>query len=305
MIDRPYLSNIPPVADVGNRARRDCGARSAPRPITLSNGTFNNTYEQHTAYEIVEEMAKIYPDMVKIYTFKNPFKKNRDGFDMPPRLTSTTKKTLTPAEKEENKDRSLRRTRKTISDIVSCNDFDKFVTFTFDPKKHDAYNREYCQKIMKNWLNNQKRIYGDFRYILVTEHMDDGKTHFHALFGGYMGKYHQTKTITIKGKILKRYKIDSWEKSNGFADMSDIGNKNALGAYVGKYITKELDETEENKRRYWASKNLQKPVTRYNQGLESIGLSNLELSKATTFDNEHCEIVTIPFKNKIPLFLIT
>lgn len=295
-------SNITPVMGDGNRAPRDCPKRSVGRPFTLSKGTFNNTYEKLSSYEMVTEMVKIYPNMTKFYTFKNPFKKTRDGFETPVKLTNTNNKATTQAEKDENKARSIRRTRKMIMDIVACNDFDMYATWTFDPKKHPRCNeREYATKKMTVWLANQQRKYGHFDYILVAELQKSGNYHFHALLGGFTGKYHQIRTFKMKGKTLNAYKIDSWEKNNGFADMSDVYDKNAIGSYVAKYITKDLNEIDENKRRYWSSKNLKKPIVRYNETSENTGIRHLDFTNSNTFENEFCQIITIPHKlNKTP-----
>lgn len=291
-------TNVPKLNDIGNDGRGAIGTpRGAPRPITLSNGTLRDTFSKSAPTEIVQSMTKSYPTMIKFYEFKNPFKKDNPDYEKPPKLTNTVNKSLSEEQKEENKQRSLRRTRQMITDKVACNDFDQFGTLTFDPKKHPRCNeREYATKIAREWLKNQQRLHGRFNYILSIEKQKSGNYHFHLLLGGFTGKYHQTKTIRIKGKELKRYKIDSWEKKNGFADLSDIGDKGAIGAYVAKYITKDFDETEENQKRYWASKGLKEPVKKYHETLASVGISDLDIAKASIYENEHCEIITIPRK---------
>jgi hypothetical protein len=257
-------------------------------------------------------MLKIYPDMIKLYTFKNPFKKNDPDYERPTKLTRSSGNIhssvshLTDEEiskrdekiakrAEENLDRSLRRTRQTLADLVACNDFDMFVTFTFDQKKHPRTNeKDYAAKILTYWLNNQQRLHGPSNYLLVMERHKSGYWHAHALLGGFKGKYHATILKGNGNNKRQQYKIDSWEKSNGFADMSFIGNKNALGLYVGKYITKEINTVSEGKKRYWASKNLKKPEKVYNWATLDIRIT--DLAKQTTFENDYCKITTIPRK---------
>ena len=55
--------------------------------------------------------------------------------DKPDIISDTTQNERTEEQINDSIDSSLRRTRREISDIVDCNDFDKFATFTFDPKK--------------------------------------------------------------------------------------------------------------------------------------------------------------------------
>ena len=63
-------------------------------------------------------------------------------------------------------------------------------------------------------------------------------------------------------------------------------DKQKVAAYVCKYITKDM-VTVSNRRRYWASKNLQKPAKYYNEA-DALFL-NPDL-KSLTFENQYLQM---------------
>lgn len=266
--------------------------------LSLSIGTLkssSNLTNTHTPATIINTMTKEYPRFFKFYRFKKPLKIGQQTEEKG--STEHLKVEKTPEEKEEIREGSIRRTRAKMKDIVDSNDFDKFATLTFDPKKHEATNKDYVSKKITNFLNGQQKAHGSFRYLLVLEPMKDGKIHAHALLGGFTGKYHPTNKRG-KGKNQRQaYKIDAWEKNYGFGDMEDITNKDAVASYIGKYITKDIDLVGEGKKRYWSSKNLVQPKKTYNTTVaDALTQTKLDLKKLTEYENDFVEIVTIPKK---------
>ena len=263
-------------------------------------------------FKLLNTSTKVYPNEVKFFRFNKPIKIRKAGYEIQTESEITKlqreipKEWQTPEDRnEENRARSLRKTRAAMDDYAKCNDFDKFATLTFDPKKHDAWNYDYCRKKVIAWLSNQQASHGAFRYLMVQEPMKDGKLHFHVLLGGFTGKYHPTGAhVMRKGKKCLRYKIDSWEKNYGFGDMEDIGNQDAALAYIMKYVKKELEnETiiEKNKRRYWASKNLAKPSVSpdltFGEAFTLAKSKGIDAKKGMeSYENEWGEQIT--FKNK-------
>lgn len=277
--------------------------------LSLSKGTLKHTpLTLHTPQTRLQTMTKVYNDKVKFYRFKHLF--DTSNTDDERRIfNDTEKKEQTPEQKKNSVERSLARTRREIADIVDSNDFDKFATFTFDPKKHpECDNYDYAKKKMIVWLSNQQAKYGAFRYLLIPERQSNGNLHFHALLGGFTGHYHATN-MRGKGKNQRQcYKIDSWEKSNGFADMEDIGNKEATGKYIGKYIAKDITSdtatpqngkkhvkiVEKYGKRYFSSKGLNKPQKLYNLEISSIiGKYDLDVTSIQDYENDHVQITTI------------
>lgn len=168
-------------------------------------------------------------------------------------------------------EQSLSRARKQIRDIILCNQFDYFCTFTFDSKKIDRYNYDVCRKYISKWFNNFKFRYApDFKYLVVPEFHQDGAIHFHGLIGG-MPK----GELTIPEFIYKRNKFTDeleqvpntrmymdfprWRENAGFFNCSAIRDYQRCAFYVTKYITKDLLNLPKNSPVFLCSKNLKRP----------------------------------------------
>lgn len=277
---------------------------------SLSKGTLkasNSLTDTHTPDVQVQTITKVYPNKIMFIQLKFPYVKRGEK---PENNSEITVIERTEEQINDSLDSSLRRTRREIADIVDCNDFDKFATFTFDPKKHPlCKDYEYAKTIMIKWLKNQQLTHGAFRYVLVPERQSNGNIHFHALLGAFTGKYHTTNQRGNGDNKRQCYKINSWETRYGFADMEDIGNKEATGRYIGKYITKEMTRTQNiedtaiNKhteitkkygKRYFSSKGLNKPVKVYNEHLKQVEKDhNLDKTTANEYENDFAIITTI------------
>lgn len=159
---------------------------------------------------------------------------------------------------------SLQRTKSTISDYVLANDFDLFVTFTFDPKLVDSMDEQVAKRKMDNWLSNSRRNSPDFLYIVVAEYHKSGAIHFHGVFANYLATLRDSKKRK-NGKAI--YNLEKWKY--GFSTATKIENKIKTSNYIKKYITKDMIVVG-NKKRYWASRNLQKPIKTYNIDFEDI-----------------------------------
>lgn len=165
------------------------------------------------------------------------------------------------AQKEEENNRSQtvsqNRTINNIYEITRSNMWEYFITLTFNPQKIDRFNYEECTKALSGWLKNIKNNYApDLKYILVPELHKDGAYHFHGLIANcgkmsFIDSGHKTKT---KQTI---YNIENYKL--GFTTATKVNDTSKASNYITKYITKELCATTKGKKRYWASKNLDKP----------------------------------------------
>jgi len=153
---------------------------------------------------------------------------------------------------------SLMRSKTRITDYTLANDFDLFCTFTFDPNKVDSFNFPQAKAMMSKWLNNSRRHSPDLKYLIVAELHKSGRIHFHALFKNYLGKLTDSKKTKSKRKI---YNLSKW--TAGFSTAVEIDDIGKVSSYIQKYITKDMLKIS-NKKRYWGSRNLIKPVVNYN-----------------------------------------
>lgn len=168
----------------------------------------------------------------------------------------------------DNLERSLRRTKRTVKQLSSYNDFNQWVTLTIADDRQD--DTKSLHKLHR-WLHNQKRKHGPFRYLLVPERHKTGELHFHGIFGGYEG----TITPATNNKASSRYYGQRLIQNNrevfnltefdlGFSKLEIIESPQRISTYITKYITKDLPQIGKNKKRYWASKGLALPPTENN-----------------------------------------
>ena len=126
-----------------------------------------------TEVRVINNITKEYPHMFKVISFKTPRIYYRDGGTKRPRdiVDADYRPRIS----------SLARTKTLIHDLVLCNDFELFCTFTFDPDKVDRFSYLSCLSKMSKWIHNQKDKNPDFMYLVVPEQHKSGAWHFHAL----------------------------------------------------------------------------------------------------------------------------
>jgi len=229
----------------------------------------------HTVFAI----AKVHTNVTEVYIPRKPIEKHEPGFEVVERLTRSGKpKPIT--DKDDLIDRSVRRTRTAIKDIFLNNTFDLFATFTF---KEDRANIEKCKAKMSGWLKRQRIADKAFQYVIVPEfhkrciecanlkqascpHDDRTKPiHFHALIKNYGGDLKRAINPKTRNPLIKRRR-KVWDFPSytlGHSEVYVIGeteqDKIASGFYLLKYVRKDMPLFA-NKRRYWSSLGLDKPL---------------------------------------------
>ena len=100
---------------------------------------------------IVNNITKEYPDMFKVIIYKEPraFVVNDEGRVKRDR-SQVDLENYVPSQM------SLSRTKCAIRDVVMCNEFDLFCTFTFDPDKVDSFNLICSWHVLSRWLSRQR-----------------------------------------------------------------------------------------------------------------------------------------------------
>ncbi|MDO4611507.1 MAG: hypothetical protein Q4B34_01455, partial [Candidatus Saccharibacteria bacterium] len=134
---------------------------------------------------LVRAQATIYSDLISVYIPDEPILKD---FSVELRGSIFEKddaKEEAEFEEETPLERSVRRTKKRIRDYILCNEFAIFATFTFRDNRYDI---EEKRRQMSNWLKNQQKRNGNFKYIAIPERHADGALHFHILLTDYSGK---------------------------------------------------------------------------------------------------------------------
>lgn len=201
--------------------------------------------------EPIRTITKTYPDLTKLTILK--YKKTRD-----PNQNFTNKGDS--IFQESNLERSIRKTKTTITDYVLANNFQIFATFTFSPKKVDRFDIDACKRKLKRWLDRQREKDSNLKYVVVPERHKNGAIHFHGLF-------ENIDSFTLKKTKIRQENRDVFTMRDwrfGYSNVKLIdSNRLKVAAYITKYITKDMIIIE-NKRRYWSSHNLALPEKFYN-----------------------------------------
>ena len=182
-----------------------------------------------------------------------------------------------PAFKENPLERSKRRAKKQIKDLILCGNFDTFITLTLDGEKIDRNDYNAVIKKVNSYLNNRVKRDG-LRYLGVAEMHKNGGIHFHFLVNGSALKLVDSGTVSVQGKkrpikvatadrqgipLTERhivYNVSDW--TLGFSTaIACYGDVLSVANYVCKYITKA--ETKIGGRWYYSGGKLIKPVVQY------------------------------------------
>lgn len=200
------------------------------------------------------------------------------------------------AEQDKEKGRfaeSLSRTKRTVTDLILCNQFEYFCTFTFDPKKVDRYDYSSCQKKLRKFFNHFKERYApDFKYLIIPEFHKDGAIHFHGVCSGFPDGelyipqfiYKRVGEQLISVKNHRLYMAwDRYQKSFGFFNCSSIRNYNACAFYITKYITKDLFNAGKGKRLIMCSLGLNRPQLVYDE-------DDIPVIFRPEYENDYCVV---------------
>lgn len=151
---------------------------------------------------------------------------------------------------------SFARSKRAVIDYGMNNDWDFFVTITFDKQKiKDRYNADCVLRKLQNALKDYRRFYDrDFAYVLVPELHIDGAIHWHGLFK--IGRSDLLEKHWDRDKSCIYYRIDFFYRRLGRFRLDKIyTNSSYVSAYISKYITKVNERIFQ--RRYICSKGLQ------------------------------------------------
>lgn len=157
---------------------------------------------------------------------------------------------------------SYQHTIKKIYETARSNSWDWFITITFNENKIDRFDYNKVVKKLTEWLDSRRRKdknSQDFGYIIVPEQHENGAWHFHGLFNN-CDKVFNFKDSGIKknGQII--YNMKKWKY--GFTTATRIQSQQKVSKYICKYIKPSMF-FEKNRKRYYVSKNLNKPKVNY------------------------------------------
>ena len=205
-----------------------------------------------------------YPEKELSYSYHSP-KKRDCGSNTENKEVDIEAKLKSRLTSESRSKSNLKRLINTNAHI-SNNPFKPvFGTFTF---KENIQDLKIANKIFSKFLKRLNYFVGDgvkksfLKYVVVPEFQKRGAVHYHAIF--FNLKFIQ---IDILAKI--------WDQ--GFIFFKKIDHIKNVGSYISKYLCKEVgDERTNRHKRYFSSRNLNRPIVIKNKETCSWVLSYLK-----------------------------
>ena len=227
--------------------------------------------------------AYAYGDAVKVVYYKTGHK-NCSQIEIPLGIKNTVS--------DERFCQSLSRTKATIFEIAACNPFEWFCTFTLDAEKADRNNLEAFRKKFSQFIRdeNKKRATDEkIKYLIVPEQHKDGAWHLHGLVLGLK-----------EGRDLLKNEFGyldwlGYRNRFGFFSCSRIHSHIGCSNYISKYVTKNIENANENitdiksgKHMYFASLGLNRRTTIVHKSAGKCRVKDWD------FENEYVKIKWLP-----------
>ena len=226
-------------------------------------------HKNDTTHTIVAEYN------TRIKTYANKEKKvifhsysNLKGYGQEKKKNSLIE--ITEEERERQRKKNLYRTKMNIVDLIYHNGLKEpwqyFVTLTFNPGEVDSLDYDVVVKAMRKWIDNMQHQNPGMSYVMTPELHKSGRVHWHGVFKN-VPNWNLVQARTPSGRLIKKNGLQIYNLTNykyGYTTVSEIQNQEAVSVYVSKYITKDLID-KAYKKRYWCSRDLEKPPIEYAQ----------------------------------------
>lgn len=199
---------------------------------------------------------------------------------------------MTEAEREErdrlNLLRSVRRARQSLRLLVKTMGADRLLTLTWRENMQDV---EQAQKAWQAFVRHVRLRYPNNKFLCVRELQERGAIHLHVALAGHMDIHwlraswykalgHKVKfdydALTGKKRVVAFVKDGKeWRESHSdetlgsinirarnkrWGDETEVWNSTKIAGYLTKYLDKTFENSEDGKRRFWPSKNCERPV---------------------------------------------
>lgn len=202
-------------------------------------------------------------------------------------IEDTPKKGTVNSEKLSN---NLVRAKSTVRELVLCNPWDYWCTFTVSPDRYDRYDLKAYFKAFGEFIHNYNRRCSEdekVKYLLVPEQHKDGAWHLHGFIKG----------IRKKDLYTNQYGYLTWkqyEEKFGYISMSEIKDIDRASSYIMKYMTKEITSAALalNAHSFYSSKGLQRADELYRGHAIYTGDWDWE------HEDGYCKVKTIDERNE-------
>ena len=137
----------------------------------------------------------------------------------------------------ENLRRAQRRAFKRVRDLVSCNEWKWFITFTLDENEISRTDYDEIIKKLNVWLSNRVQRHGLKNVIVPEFHSDGTAIHFHGVVNELPKLVYSGKRKRYASGTKRVYNVPDWPYGFSTA-IRCSGDSAQVGNYIAKYITK-------------------------------------------------------------------
>jgi len=205
-------------------------------------------------------------DVYELYEYDKPIVKNYKS-----KIKGGRGGSASAEEKEKNREVALNRAKRNLRRLINVNigASGKFVTLTF---RDNVTDLDYANNELKKFFKRLSYHLGvKVAYAYVIEFQKRGAIHYHVIM---------FNVPYIACNELK----DIW--GHGYIKINRIDNVDNVGAYVVKYMSKDLeDDRLEGRKCYGSSKNLKKSVEITDENEIAQVLVALEQTDVVTYQN--------------------
>lgn len=245
--------------------------------------------------------AYAYGNTIKVvYIKKAPVPKSRNNIDTLP-LKSDKKSSAVDNGRYTS---SISRARSRVYELSMCNEFQYFCTFTLNGEWKDRENLKQYRKELAMLIRNLNRERSEkIKYLMIPERHKNGGWHLHGFFMGLtaddLREFKTTENIPLKMKKTiksgeKLFDFPRYSSKFGFCSISEIKNREAVSAYITKYITKDLggDKMAHGEHLFFSSQGL--------KGREVLAKNSYDLPPFNEWDyeNDYVKIKTVQLSEK-------
>ena len=185
---------------------------------------------------------------IEIYDYEKPY---WVGF---PRLQSRFKpKKNIYKDQEKIREDNVKRARKNIKRLVNTNpQLNCFLTLTF---AEEIKELKIANNIFNQFIKRITSKHPNFEYLAVPEFQKKGRVHYHVICKYALPDF---KDELEKREYERWFAKTIWK--NGFVNIKPVNSKGDIGAYISKYLGKEMfDQRFFRKKKFFRSKTLIKP----------------------------------------------
>lgn len=187
-------------------------------------------------------------------------------WDKPVGFTKELTEEEQAAKTARNHGRNVLRAKQTIRWLCKAMGADRLFTLTYRKNEED---REQVRTDFREFLRLVRKRIPSWQYVAVLEKQDRGAYHIHCAVKGWQQIKYLRKCwyVALGGKgdevgAATPGQVDVTSPQKKWGGGGREWKTEKLAGYITKYIAKTFDSALSEKRRYWASKGIQRPEPR-------------------------------------------